>query len=81
MTTLLVDIYEGPDVATFDVTGVYLNAVVFDNKYGRIKLDGQFMDIMWAMNPHHITNKWYKNVKKVLKIKFCRQSMQPMCCK
>ena len=56
METLVVDAYEGRDVAIFDVPGAYLNEDIPDETYVRIKLEGEFVDIMCDVNPYHITN-------------------------
>ena len=46
MATLVVDAYEGQDVAIFDVPGAYLNADMTDDKDFRLKLEGKFLDII-----------------------------------
>ena len=38
MLNVVVDSYEGCDVEIFDVPGLYLNADIPDEKYGRLKL-------------------------------------------
>ena len=38
MPTLVMDVYEGCDVAIFDAPGAYLNADIPNEKYIRIKL-------------------------------------------
>ena len=50
MKNLVVDAYEGQDVAIFDAPGAYLNADITDEKYVRIKLKGEFVDIMCNVN-------------------------------
>ena len=66
MATLVVDAYEGQDVAIFYAPGEYFNAYITEEKDVRIKLQGEFMDIMREVNPDHIPNIWYKNGNKVL---------------
>ena len=39
------------DVAIFYVTGSYLNSDMTDKKDSRIKLEGEFVDIMCNVNP------------------------------
>ena len=66
MATLVVDAYEGRYVAIFDVPGAYFNADIPHEKYIRIKLEGEFVDIICDVNLDHIPNVWYENGKKVL---------------
>ena len=66
MPTLVGDTYEVWDVEIFDVPGAYLNAEITDEKYFRLKLEGELADIMCDVNPDHIPNTRYKNGKKVL---------------
>ena len=56
MATLVVDEYEGRDVTIFDVLGAYLNADMPDDKYFRLKLEGEFVYIMCDVNIYHIPN-------------------------
>ena len=60
------DAYEGLYVVIFDVLGEYLNAYMPDEKYVRIKLEGEFVYIMCDVNPDLIPNIRYKNGKKVI---------------
>ena len=64
--------YECRGVAIFDVLGAYLNADMPDEKYVRLKLEGNLLDIMWDVNPDHIPNIWYKNGKKVLYLRMLK---------
>ena len=66
MNTLVVEKYEGRYVEIFDVPGAYLNADIPDEKYVRLKLEGEFVDIMYNINTDHIPNIWYENGEKVL---------------
>ena len=66
MSTLVLEAYEGQDVAIFDVPGAYLNADMPDEKDVRLKLEGKFVYIMCDVNQYHIPNIRYKNVNKVL---------------
>ena len=66
MATLVVDAYEGQDVAIFYAPGDYLNADMPEEKDARLKLQIEFMDIMCEVNPDNIPNIWYKNLNKVL---------------
>ena len=64
--------YECRGVAIFDVLGAYLNADMPDEKYVRLKLEGNLLDIMWDVNPDHIPNICYKNGKKVLYLRMLK---------
>ena len=48
--TLVIDAYEGRDVATFDIPGAYLHALMPKDKQVLLKLKGQFVDIMYEIN-------------------------------
>ena len=45
-TTLLVDVFEGRDIATVDIPGAYLHAEMPKDKTVIIKLKGKFVSIM-----------------------------------
>jgi hypothetical protein len=51
MLTLITDALEGRDVATADVVGAYLNAIMPD--YVLIKLTGEAVKIMCDVNPKY----------------------------
>ena len=52
-TTLLIDVYEGRDVATFDIPGAYLHAEMPEDKTVILKLKGKFVSIMCEINPEY----------------------------
>jgi len=52
IATLIIDVYEERDVATFDVPGAYLHAEM-DKDRVFMKLRGQFVDIMCDVNPEY----------------------------
>ena len=60
METLVVDVYEVRDVAIFDVPGAYLNTYMPNEKYVRLNLEGEFVDIMCDVNPYHRPNIGHK---------------------
>ena len=67
--SLLIDAYEGRDVATYDVPGAYLQARLSPKENDErvlMKLRGSFVDIMCEVNPSHTKNVVYENGKKVL---------------
>ena len=70
--TLLVDAYEGRDVAVYDVPGAYLQASLSPKGSKErilMKLEGDFVDVMVKVNPEHTKNMVYKRSKKVLYMK------------
>ena len=65
--SLLVDAYEGRDVATYDVPGAYLQAELSPNENNErvlLRLVGNFVDIMCQVNPEHVKNVTHENRKK-----------------
>ena len=69
ITFLLVDAYEGRDVAVYDIPGAYLKASLSpkgSEERTLMKLDGDFVDIMVKFNPEHAKNVVYERGKKVL---------------
>ena len=51
LTTLVIDAWEGRDVAVADVPGAYLHASFPEDKKVILKLQGVFVDIMCDVNP------------------------------
>ena len=49
-TTLLVEFFEGRDVATFDIPGAYLHADIPEDKTVIFKLKRRFVSIMCEIN-------------------------------
>ena len=69
VVSLVIDVYEGRDVGTYDVPGAYLQARLApkdNNERVLMKLKGNFVDIMCKVNPEHLKNVVYENGKKVL---------------
>ena len=64
MITLLIDAWEGRDVATADVVGAYLNAYMED--FVVVKLVGDKVDIISKLNPIYKEYVIIENRKKVL---------------
>ena len=65
--TLLIDAYEGRDVATYDVPGAYLHAKLLpkeNNERVLLIFIGGFVDIMCKVRPGHTKNVIYDNSKK-----------------
>ena len=60
MSTLVVDVYEGQDVAIFNSPVAYMKVDMPDDKDVRLKFEGTFVDIMCNVNPYHIPNIRYK---------------------
>ena len=69
ITFLLVDAYEGRDVAVYDIPGAYLKASLSPKGSKErilMKLEGDLVDIMVNVNPEHTKNVVYECGKKVL---------------
>ena len=64
--TLVIDAYEGRDIATFDIPGAYLHALMPKDKQFILKLKGQFVDIMCDINPEYKQHVRTERGKKVL---------------
>ena len=64
-STLVINAYEGREVATFDVTGAYLRVDIPQDKKVLLKLRVTFMDITCQINPEHKNNVKYKIGQKV----------------
>ena len=68
ITSLIIDAYEGRDVASFDVPGAYLHAKM-PNENGKqilLKIKGEFVDLMCEVNPNFKKDVIYENGMKVL---------------
>ena len=72
MGLLLINAYEGRDVAIFDVPGAYLHAKIPDSKFAILKIEGEFVDIMCDVNPEYKEDVRYENGKKVLYVQILR---------
>ena len=69
IVTLLIDVYEGRDVATFDVPGAYLQsdiAVGDSSELVMLKFVGEFVDIICQVNLEHKKTIVYEKGKKNL---------------
>ena len=49
--SLIIDARERRAVPTFDVPGAYIHASLPDDKIVHMKFEGEFVDIMWEVNP------------------------------
>ena len=70
--SLIIDVFEGRDVAIFDIPGAYLHAEMPEDKIVLMRFRGQFVDIMCQVNPEHKKNVIYENGKKVLYVRVVR---------
>ena len=70
--SLIIDVFEGRDVAIFDIPGAYLHAEMPEDKVVLMRFRGQFVDIMCQVNPEHKKNITYENGKKVLYVRVVR---------
>jgi hypothetical protein len=66
LTSLVIDVFEGRDVGTFDVPGAYLHAEMPKDKRILMVLRGEFVDIMCSVNPNYKQHVKVINGKKVL---------------
>ena len=71
---LIVDAYEGRDVATFDVPGAYLHLDMPKDKRILMDIRGYCFDIMCQFNPEYEQHVSYENGKNVLYILVHRAS-------
>ena len=55
-TTMVIYSYEGREVVTFDVPGAYFHDNFRQGKHILLKLRGDFLEIMFDVNPEHIKN-------------------------
>jgi len=69
MAILLINTYEERDTAIFDVPGAYLHAKMPDDKFAILKIKGEFVDIMCAVNPEYKADVRFKNGKKTLYVR------------
>ena len=53
MTILLINAYEERDTAIFNVPRAYLHAKIPDDKFASLKIRGEFVDIMCAVNQEY----------------------------
>jgi hypothetical protein len=65
-TSLVIDTQEGRAVHTFDIPGAYLHAKLPKNKQVLLKLIGEFVDIMFKVNPEYLPYVRFEFGKKVL---------------
>ena len=70
--TLGIDIYEGRDVAVFDVPGAYLHVLMSEDKEVVMVLRGHFVDIMCEVDPVYKDYVTYVKGQKVLYLRVLR---------
>lgn len=70
--TLVIDAYEGRDVAIFDVPGAYLQAEMPQEKNLLMKFRDEFVGIMCEVNPEYKKYVIVENGKEVLYVKILR---------
>jgi KUP system potassium uptake protein len=66
MASLVIDAFEGRDVAIFDIPGAYLNADMPDDKFVLLKLEGEFVHVMCEVNPEYKEDVRQEHGKPVL---------------
>ena len=69
LTTLMIDVYEGRDVAVADVPGAYLHAEFPKDKCVILKLNRDFVDIMCNVNPEYKDHVVYETSKRGCRVK------------
>ena len=68
----MIDVFEGRDVAVFDIPGAYLHAEMQEDKRVPMKFRGQFAEIMCKVNPEHKKNLTIEKGKKILYVRVVR---------
>ena len=71
-TRLIIDAHEWIYVAIFDVPGAYLNADMPEDKFILLNIEGEFVDIMWEVNPKHKKHVHVENGVKVLYLRLMK---------
>ena len=71
-TSLIIYAHEGRGVDIFDVPGAYLNADMLEDKFILLNIEGEFVDIMYKVNPKHKKNVRVENGVKVLYIRLLK---------
>ena len=66
------DVFEGRDIAIFDIPGAYLHSEMPKDKIVLMKFRGQFADIMSEVNLEHKNNIVFEKGKKVLYVRVVR---------
>jgi hypothetical protein len=69
ISTLVIDAYEGRDVAIFDVPGAFLQSAMPKDKNVHMRLRDEFVDIMCKVNPEYTKSVTYERGRKVLYVK------------
>ena len=69
---MMIDMFEGRRVATFDVPGAYLQTDLPEGKFELLKLEGISVDIMWEINPEYSEYILIENDVKVLYLKIMK---------
>ena len=70
MLSIMIDAHEDRDVATADVVGAYLKALMDD--FVLMKFVGNSVDILCKMNPKHAKNVTTENGIKVLYVRLIK---------
>jgi hypothetical protein len=70
LLSIIIDAYEGRDVATPDVAGAYLKAYMDD--FVIMKFTGESVDILCKLNPEHIKFVVVENGVKVLYVRLIK---------
>ena len=69
---MVIDAHKGRYIATFDIPGSYLHVEIPEDKKILLKLQYEFVDIMFDVNKEHMKNVVIENRKRVLYTKLVR---------
>ena len=69
---LIIDAHEGRDVVIFDFSGSYLNTDMPEDKFILLNIEGEFVEIMYKVNPKHKKNVRVENGVKVLYLRLIK---------
>ena len=72
VSTLLIDIFEGRDVAIYNIPGAYLHAEMPEEHRVILKIKGKFVDIMCRVNPEFQKHVLIERGRKVLYLQVLR---------
>lgn len=72
ISTLLIDVNEGWDIAIFDVPGAFLQAEIPPREQILLKIKGRFVDLMCSVNPEYTKDVHVEKGTKVLYFRVIR---------
>ncbi len=72
MCLLLVNSFGNRDIAAFDVPGAYLHAAIPKDKSAILKIEDEFVNIMYDVNPEYLNDARYEGKRKVLYVRILK---------